>query len=443
MKATSRGYYHDQASGSWVIQAARTAPGGKQLRRCQRVRGTEAEARKTRQQMVAELDLEIQRLQQIHDREQQLQEAATLLGIDQTTKKKHGDKTPPTLREYLVARWADHVMVTQNATTRRTTRSHVGYLTYYLGQVPLDEIDEGAVAKIRESLLRDGPRSFATNKSGKPRQARATTFTPTSVNRIMATLAAALNLAERERTIDRAPHVDLLPKDQSAQMLPPTDDDLRAILKTARDFLEVAPLMPEAIELAAETGMRAGEQFALTWRSVDFAMGDSGAIRIEQQARTTLVSGEPWRPKHNKSRIIPLTPRAREILSDLRQRVPSSPSDRVIPSRGGSPYNRLEAAPDKAGKGFFVEVVEAAGTSRHVRWHDLRHYFAVRALLTGVPMAVVSSWLGHSDINLTVKQYGRWASEAREQWQWAKKMGSLADAPPPRPTLALIGAPTR
>jgi integrase len=366
-------------------------------------------------------------------------EAAQLLGLSPERTKGLVSGKRVTLRDFLLGRWAEHVMVTQNATTRRTTRSHVGYLTFYLSGLPLDEIDDAAVAKVREGLFRDGPRAFTVNKSGEPRRARAETFTPTSINRILATLAAALNLAEREKLIDRAPRVDLLPRDQSEPIVPPTDAELQAILKAAEQFREIAPLMPEAIELASETGMRAGEQFALTWRSVDFAMGDTGGIRIEKQPRAKLVGGKPWVPKHRKSRIIPLTPRARALLQDLRARAaPSGPSDPVIPSRGGSPYNRLEAAPDKSGKGYFPDVVAAAELAGHVRWHDLRHYFAVRALMRGVPMAVVSSWLGHSDINLTVKRYGRWAAEAREQWQWAKRMNDPMDAVQPRPALGVI-----
>lgn len=53
-------------------------------------------------------------------------------------------------------------------------------------------------------------------------------------------------------------------------------------------------------------------------------------------------------------------------------------------------------------------------------------------------MAVASAWLGHSDVNLTVKQYGRWAAEAREQWQWAKKMDEPIDAIAQRPALGVI-----
>jgi hypothetical protein len=42
--------------------------------------------------------------------------------------------------------------------------------------------------------------------------------------------------AEREGLIDRAPPVDLLPRDQSQPIVPPTEDELRAILNTAEDF---------------------------------------------------------------------------------------------------------------------------------------------------------------------------------------------------------------
>ena len=31
--------------------------------------------------------------------------------------------------------------------------------------------------------------------------------------------------------------------------------------------------------------------------------------------------------------------------------------------------------------------------------------------------------MGHSDVNLTVKRYGRFAAEAREQWTWINSLG--------------------
>ena len=51
-------------------------------------------------------------------------------------------------------------------------------------------------------------------------------------------------------------------------------------------------------------------------------------------------------------------------------------------------------------------------------------------------MAVVSQWMGHSDVNLTVKRYGRFAAEAKEQFAWinalAQPVEALAEARKPR-----------
>jgi len=44
-------------------------------------------------------------------------------------------------------------------------------------------------------------------------------------------------------------------------------------------------------------------------------------------------------------------------------------------------------------------------------------------------MAVVSQWMGHSDVNLTVKRYGRFAAEAKEQFAWINALGQPVEAP--------------
>ena len=62
----------------------------------------------------------------------------------------------------------------------------------------------------------------------------------------------------------------------------------------------------------------------------------------------------------------------------------------------------------------------AAGLKGRVTFHCLRHLFAVRLLTRGVPITVVSELLGHSDINLTVKRYGRFSSDAKVKWDAVK-----------------------
>ena len=399
--------------GKWLVQVQRD---GK--RHTQRGTGGEAVAKKAEAELLADLDQQTRR-----------REAADVLGLDpEAAETDSGSLTPPTLAEYLTTRWASHAQLVQNETTLRTTASHVKYLVYYLGDIRIDRLSVADVNKMIETMHKNGPISFKLRRDGKPRQRRSKTFTPTAINRILGTLKAALNLAASEDTITTAPKFKMLPQDNSKPIVPPTDSELQAIIEASRKFTEIAPHFPEVIQLAAETGLRLGELFNLTWGSVDFSMGDTGGLRVEEQHRARIVGGKSWKPKHLKFRVVPLTPLARELLARLRKQVPNAPADLVVPSRGGSPYVRCEAAPDKAGKGYWPDVLAACDLRGKVRFHDLRHLFAVRCLQRGIPIAVVSAWLGHGDINLTVKRYGRWSSEAREQWDWIKKLDRPVDA---------------
>jgi integrase len=50
----------------------------------------------------------------------------------------------------------------------------------------------------------------------------------------------------------------------------------------------------------------------------------------------------------------------------------------------------------------------------HHRFHDLRHACATFMLAQGVPLRVVSEWLGHSQIGLTADSYGHVLSAAKQ-----------------------------
>jgi integrase len=157
--------------------------------------------------------------------------------------------------------------------------------------------------------------------------------------------------------------------------------------------------------------------FHLTCGSVDLARS---AIRIEMQVKSRLVNGRPWKPKHNKWREVPLSTRAKAILEQRLTDGSKCGHDLVFPNRGGCPYERMDGAPKGAGKAWFPDAVEAAGLKGNVTFHGLRHLFAVRLLTRGVPITVVSELLGHSDVNLTVKRYGRFASDAKVKWDAVK-----------------------
>ncbi|HEY8206235.1 MAG TPA: tyrosine-type recombinase/integrase [Myxococcaceae bacterium] len=404
------------APGQFVVQVARQ---GKRVTR--RVQGATVDAERIR----AELLLELERAQP--------------QGSTTPQPGSPGQRSVPTLKEWLRGRYAERSRLLHKESTADVFESYVRYLIYYLGDRPLDEVARHETINwYTERRIQDGALSFALRKDGQPRRPRVERVSHVAINKTLSILRAALNLAFKEGLLAEQPRVELLPEDDARPIVPPSDTELNAILDEARApaLLEVAPLLPEAIELAVETGLRKEELFRLTWRSVDTSLGPNreGAIRVEEQTRSRLVGGKKWTPKNGRYRVVPLSPRAREILADLRKREDTSPSALIIPNTEGCPYVRLQSAGKGSGTAAWRVLKEAMGHG--VRWHSLRHLFAVRCLQRGIPIAVVSQWMGHSDVNLTVKRYGRFAAEAKEQFAWinalAQPVEALAEARKPR-----------
>ena len=395
----------------YLVQVQRSG-----LRRTRRGRGTQDDARAVEAELVAELELELKR-----------QDAAQLLGVSlQPSQPKPSVALPQqTLRDFFEKRWVEHSKVVQNPSTRRTSRCPFNYVLFYLGNKPLaDLLQPKEVNAFVESMKKNGTVSFTSRRDGEARRRKCTELTNATINKSLQCLKALLNLAHREGTIANAPKIDMLPNDDSTPVIPPTEEEFKALLAASVGYKEVASLLPEVIEFAAETGLRRGEVFNLTWPSVDMVRG---ALRVEMQVRGRLVNGVAWRPKHNKWREVPLSERARAILKRLRKGAPAD--GLVFPNKGGAPYERMDRAEGVEGKGYFADAVEAAGLKGRVTFHSLRHLFAVRLLTRGVPITVVSELLGHSDINLTVKRYGRFSSDAKVKWEAVKVLDARPDAP--------------
>ena len=236
-----------------------------------------------------------------------------------------GQRNVPTLKEWLRGRYAERSRLLHKESTADVFESYVRYLIYYLGDRPLDEVARHETINwYTERRTQDGAPSFALRKDGQPRRPRVERVSHVAINKTLSVLRAALNLAFKEGLFAGQPRVELLPEDDVLPIVPPTDTELHAILNEARapELLEVAPLLPEAIELAVETGLRKEELFRLTWRSVDTSLGPNreGAIRVEEQTRSRLVGGKKWTPKNGRFRVVPLSPRAREIIANLGKR---------------------------------------------------------------------------------------------------------------------------
>jgi site-specific recombinase XerD len=144
-------------------------------------------------------------------------------------------------------------------------------------------------------------------------------------------------------------------------------------LEETRSFLEVLPVEKRLIFLImTQGGLRKSEATGLTWDRVDLEAGK------------LVIKG-----KGSKERIVYLTQEVRALLEGL-----TRTSDLVFPSRKtGMPITDLRGA-IKAAK-------EAAGITKKVTPHLLRHGFATHLLQSGVDLRTIQTLLGHAKITTT------------------------------------------
>jgi hypothetical protein len=138
---------------------------------------------------------------------------------------------------YFANRWVPHANVVQNATTRMKSEFPFKYLLFYLGERTLDELCEPAVInEFVEKMKANGPLSFANRKDGQPWKTRCSELSNATINKCLQRLRALLNLAHSEKVISTKPKIDLLPEDDAAPVVAPSEEQFQRLLKACNDF---------------------------------------------------------------------------------------------------------------------------------------------------------------------------------------------------------------
>ncbi len=153
--------------------------------------------------------------------------------------------------------------------------------------------------------------------------------------------------------------------------------DAEALVQAARPGIERLVLV-----LLSDTGIRVGELAAITPDAVDW---QAGRLRVVG--------------KGGKARVVPLSFRARELLSAwwaLHARMPARRTAQKIVRR----------------------VAQRAGLRRPVSPHVLRHTWTVAALQRGVPVWAVQQLLGHAHLATTeIYARGLAPEDALQAWR--------------------------
>ncbi len=172
-----------------------------------------------------------------------------------------------------------------------------------------------------------------------------------------------------------------------------TQDAFTVLTKQEQFDLEGCEDIPVADRIlmmfAVGTGLRQGEQWSLEWRDVH--------LHVQNPYVTVRFGSRGLTPKNGKIREVPLFGLALTAIQAWEKLHPIQ-SQLVFPTING--HRRQIGAP----KGFKAWL-KAAGITRNVRWHDLRHSCA-SSLLRGDwgpawSLLDIRDMLGHSSISVT------------------------------------------
>jgi len=171
----------------------------------------------------------------------------------------------------------------------------------------------------------------------------------------------------------------------SAEIVAVPKADVAKLIEKADLWFRVAVL------LAAEAGLRVGEIRGLQHGDVR-----EGQLTVR---RAIDQSNNVTSPKHDKSRMVPLSPALATILPTL-----PKVGLWVLAESNGQPksYERLLDGINALYKlsGVSVPVSESGVT---MPWHSLRHTFGTEAAAQNVPLPVIKELMGHGDIKTTMR----------------------------------------
>lgn len=254
------------------------------------------------------------------------------------------------------------------------------------------------ISEVTAVDLRDYVREMQAKQAIK--RAPGETLSVETVKRVFALVCAVFTDAVERDIIKHGPHVGVkIRKRADARS---TRERWTYLTLDEQKLVAKCPSIPECdrltIRFAIATGLRQGELYNLHLE--DLITGHDRPRVVVRYGRAGLP------PKSGKMREVVLfgdgLVASRRWLYILPEYAPHNPLGLVFPRPDGTV--RACGKPF-AGDNTFRRYMQAAGITRRVRWHDLRHTFCSN-LVTGVlgqtwPLLMVKEMAGHSSVTIT------------------------------------------
>ena len=244
-----------------------------------------------------------------------------------------------------------------------TTRSYrdvlKARLTPHIGHLSVDQITPIVIRELDGKLV-------------------ARRLKASSRSQVQCLIRSTLRHAKEAGFLESLPEFPRLPKPGVTIQHALTSEDVTRIL--------LATPAPHrlALEIAAYTGLRAGEVRGLKWGDVDLERG----IIVVRRSRSYGIEAAP---KSGHERAVPIHPRLRSLLSNSAKRPKQA---YVTGPSGGEPWGQ------NAVRHAFQSACKRIGLEGF-RLHDLRHAFVTELFRSGASAPVVQKLAGHQHLTTT------------------------------------------
>lgn len=261
-------------------------------------------------------------------------------------------------RDYL-AFHGNHQNGRKASTVARERTSLVQWLKT-LGHVRIDKLTKPMIAAFVKDRIRAG-------------------VSPRTANVDVIMLRSVLKSALDDGLIATLPTLGIRPLKAIAKKRPAlTPADFDAILVAARACGKNGAQLADYILFLAFCGARCNEALRIKWADVDFP----GRL---------LCIGADGSSKNGRARYVDSNPDLeRHLIEMAGRRAPDT--EWLFPS----PQRGAKDIPAKTLRESFKLARKEAGME-WVGFHDLRHYFASRAVMAGIDFKTIAEWLGHQD----------------------------------------------
>jgi integrase len=310
--------------------------------------------------------------------------------IDQKAKEQVGGfaplNGPYTVADALTDYRADYLRRGGKALDRLNS-SATAWIIPELGTIELTRLSKSRIVAWHQKLA-ETPARVRTRAGQAPRyreqdpSAEAVRQRRSTANRVLTILKAALNHAHREgrcpgddgwRTVRAFREAD------AARLRYLADEEVKRLANACpKDFRAL-------VTAALLTGCRYGE---LSAAAVEDFNPDAGSLRVR-------IS------KSGKPRHVALTQEGIDFFAGLT--AGRSATDRMLLRGNGRRWSKSEQQRPLA------SACRAARIDPPISFHGLRHTYASRLTMRGVPLAVTAAQLGHSDTRMVQKHYGHLA----------------------------------